>query len=439
MLQKGSSMRSQSSPWVALLLAVLALMSVRPGAGAATRPALAMDFETDPGSDEPGQTGGAVPSETWRWSDREPWSGLRCLEVKGAARKSRSPAWTSPWFPVRERQRYRITFAVKTRKAMLWAAQFHDRQGHLLEGDHNSGIEPCSQWTRQEYYFVTKYPAVAGSIVFFPASRDRASVDDLRVEPADVAEERAWVGQVAAAMPPMAWRPPVDAGRQLPRTLARLRDGGPLRIVLLGDSIANDLSNSPLDVLLEGRYRKASVELRFTGRGGTGWLALQDDVASRVLVHKPDLVILLAISNEPETMASPLSRIVREIRQGAPQAELLLITPHVYLTWGKDPLASGRRQRDRILECAARDQVDVVDLYRAWTAYLKSNGQPPAWLQRDGLHMNERGRLLAAEIVASYLGAAQAPHPLLYLVGDRAPEKPEADTQPQGGGILHGE
>jgi lysophospholipase L1-like esterase len=335
-------------------------------------------------------------------------SGSQHLDLLPGTKTDPAIAWTSLPFPVQIGRHYRLTFEAKTRAPILWGVSFRDAQGKPLNGDHNTGIEPCEEWTPQTYYFIGKYPGVEGALSFYLLGPEPAAIDNIRIQLASPSEERAWYRQLAEQMKPIHVTPPESAGRLIPRTLSKLSQRGPYRIVFFGDSIANDISNSSLGDMLKDRYPRAKIEIRFAGRGGTSWMQNESFVAERVLANEPDLVILLAISNDTSTMLDPLARIVRKIRAGAPQAEVLLVTPHIFPSKRTvDPWEFGRLQRGIVLEVAEKESVEVVDLSAIWQSYLTESGKPPAWLLRDAVHMNERGRLLAAYAVLAHLAGSE--------------------------------
>ena len=104
-----------------------------------------------------------------------------------------------------------------------------------------------------------------------------------------------------------------------------LQQGGKLRIVMLGDSICNDTSNSLYETLLLRAYPKARIEVVTSVRGGTGCLFYKDppNVQEHVLRFHPDLVIIAGISHgyDPEAIRS----VIRQIKK-ASSSEILVLT-----------------------------------------------------------------------------------------------------------------
>ncbi|MFM9195292.1 MAG: hypothetical protein ACKOWG_06040, partial [Planctomycetia bacterium] len=69
-------------------------------------------------------------------------------------------------------------------------------------------------------------------------------VKDVRIEKIDAAEAAAWSAGLAGACPIVRFAPPAGRGAAMKKSLAKLAAGGRMRIVMLGDSICNDTSNS---------------------------------------------------------------------------------------------------------------------------------------------------------------------------------------------------
>jgi hypothetical protein len=128
-----------------------------------------------------------------------------------------------------------------------------------------------------------------------------------------------------AAIPPVRYRPPAERWERLPQTARRLREGGTLRIVMLGDSIVNDTSRSCWNLIVERRHPTCRIEKTTCVRGSTGcwWYKEPGRVQKYVLDHQPDLVIIGGISqrNDVESIRAVIRQIREEIRP-----DLLLMT-----------------------------------------------------------------------------------------------------------------
>jgi hypothetical protein len=125
------------------------------------------------------------------------------------------------------------------------------------------------------------------------------AVDDVELAPADADAVAAWADAVYATLPPLDYAPPPDRHRYLPRTMAALAAGETVRVVVLGDSIANDLSHSLFEVLVARAWPGARLEVVTSVRSGTGceWYREEDRLRDYVLRHGPDLVLVAGISH----------------------------------------------------------------------------------------------------------------------------------------------
>ena len=133
-----------------------------------------------------------------------------------------------------------------------------------------------------------------------------------------------------ATMPPLAYTPPAGRFAQLPRTAAILKNGGELRVVMLGDSIVNDASRSSWEHVLMRNVPGLTVKKTTVVRGSTGawWYREAGRVQKYVLPHRPDLVIIGGISHRDDIDA--VRDVVAQIRAGAADglpADILLTSP----------------------------------------------------------------------------------------------------------------
>ncbi len=355
---------------------------------------LATDFERNPlAHDDWYASWGSEPGVDVAWEARA--EGGRCLRLTEGR-------IVSPSFTVKAGQHYRLTLATKGGGRPMWAAFFMDGYGWYQAGDHYAGIDATAAWTTHAYVFTTKFPGVSARLVIDSCGPETLLVDDLRLETITPSEADAVVAAREQTLPAIIPPAPADAAARLPRIRAKLLKGGPARVVVLGDSIGNDLSNAPLDVLLRRAYPKAAVELRFTGRGSTGYDIFQRSVDVTVVKHKPDLLILLSITNRRDSdLAGNLQAIIDGVRAELPNLEILLVTPHVD-DFSPNQLP-GSAQREVLRQLAEKNRLPMVDLLAAWQNYLQATGKPLDWLLRDVVHMNERGRLVSATAVAAWL------------------------------------
>ena len=364
------------------------------------KPIFTTDFETDMLMAGWTGMGSTNYGKDIIWSDQQSYSGKHSLAVIKDEEKAIFSGWESPPFAVQNDQYYRVTFWAKTNQPSYWAIFFYNQYGALIEGDHYSLVEPAQQWTKQEFYFQTKFPGETASLVFRPLTEQPLYIDDVSIVPATRADARQWADRLYTSMPEIDFRATEYERKFLSHTINKLKHGEPLNIVLLGDSIANDLSNSLIDVLLERQFPQSKIKVQFTGKGGTSWSKLQHQIQQRIIAHQSDLVICSAISNDPQYLAAPLSRIIDTTRKADGNTEFLLVTPHLR-HWNQQN--NGLVHRNVLLQLGKQKDIAVVDLMAFWESYLTKNHWQVDSLLRDSVHMNERGRQLSARVIVDYL------------------------------------
>lgn len=387
-------------------LAALAAATAQ-GAGGG-RVLLATDFESDP--QQAGWTLGGHPHQKPKgeWTDKTSVSGARALRVDQGW-------WSSPRLKVEPLEYYRLAFHAAVEGKGYWWAAFFNAKGEQLDSDHYSSIYPSDEWRQDEFCFRARHDAVAAE-VRFQAIAAPLFVDDVRVEAASRPDVAAWADRTWRAMPPANLGAVPRPGKLLERTMARLRQGRTLRIVLLGDSIINDIGNSPWDALLERAWPGARIEVIHSVRGGTGcqFYRLENRVQSYVLDHKPDLLIIGGISNGDDPEA--IREVIRQVR--AKSDPDILVMSGAVSTWEDleayfearklspeerdEALRRARAYRPGLAAMAAEEKVECFDLRAHWDAYVERIRKHPEWLRRDRPHANCRGHMLLARLVAAY-------------------------------------
>jgi hypothetical protein len=367
---------------------------------------LSADFEQDPTG--AGWRGGAPRGAEFdgAWSMPAPGSAGRYLTV-------RTGHWQSPFLAVRPFAYYRLRFRAKARTDGYWAAIFFDAKGKELTADHYDSLPGSRAWQGREGCF--RAPVDAARVgVRFVARRTPIAVDDVVVEEIARADAAAWADTIYAGIPPVGYRPPRTRGRLLPKALGRLADGPALRVVLLGDSIANDTSNSTFDVLLERVWPRCRVEVVNAVRGGTGcgYYKQPGRVRQYVLRHRPDLLIIAGISHgyDPDSIRS----VVEQVRAGS-DCEILLMTGCVcpeercQTTFvescgrpGDEACEILRAYPGRLAAFAAQAGIELLDMRRPWEAYVRGSGRPQPWFMRDPIHANVRGKQVLGRILLRY-------------------------------------
>jgi len=217
------------------------------------------------------------------------------------------------------------------------------------------------------------------------------------------------IDAIYQAMEPLQYTPPADRWQYIPKTVQRLRDGGTLRIVMLGDSIVNDTGSSQYELLLERMYPQCKeVKIRSV-RGSTGcwWYKEENRVDEWVLKHEPDLLMIGGISQRDDTES--IREVIRQVRAARPQVEVMLMStvfgtydPRADKEWAYDADSQGDSYRSRLMRLAAEEQVEFVNMTGPWGEYLRRSDKTRGWFMRDPVHANERGFQILGRILEKY-------------------------------------
>lgn len=207
------------------------------------------------------------------------------------------------------------------------------------------------------------------------------------------------IDAVYATMDPIKCTFAPDRFRYIPKTMKKLREGGTLRMVLLGDSIMGNTAASEFDLLLMRKFPSCKIRKIPSLRSSTGcnWYEKENRVESYVLRHHPDLLMIGGISNGGS--AEPVRSVIRQVRAKQPDVEVLLITPvfgsltrddHIINFTAKiDPNKKSFRRGMR--QVAAEEHCAFFDMTAPWWLYIQSTGKTPGWFMADAVHGNGRG------------------------------------------------
>ncbi len=327
--------------------------------------------------------------------------------------------WESPMVPVRPLAYYRVRFQSRSEKNGYCWAQFYDAEGKEIIPDNHENFWASSDWSEQEFFF--RAHALATQVrLRFKADQSPIAVARVALHASDEGEVRAWQKRIWEAMPKLNYSPPPNRGELLPKTALRLKNGGVLRIVMLGDSICNDTSNSLFETQLRKLYPRTHFEVTLSVRGGTGcsWYQMDNRVQEYVLRFHPDLLIIAGISHGYDSEA--MRSVILQVRSRL-QPDILIvndsITPQAHLesdyikysglseTVAKSNI---RLFPQRLTGVARAENVEFLDMRTAWNTYLNHSSRPVEWFMRDSIHANARGKQAVGSILARYLAFTNA-------------------------------
>ena len=314
-------------------------------------------------------------------------------------------------FPVEPFAFYRLRFLAQAAEKPLCAAVFLDQEGKEIVSDDHDSIDTSTDWRPYALCFRGHADATKARIRL-QANAAPLSVKNLRVEKITQEEAAAWGAGLAAQCPVVQFEPAADRWQFLPETMQRLASGGRLRIVMLGDSICNDTSNSLYETLLARTYPKAKIEIVTSVRGGTGCQYYKDEgrVKPYVLDYKPDLVMIAGISHGCDVEA--MRSVIRQIRQGS-NCEILVmsgaIAPReVYepVSFRSLPAAVALDDMEqfstRLRRMCREERAEFFDIRKAWEDYMLRSYKPYDHFARDSIHGNSRGKQVLARILGRY-------------------------------------
>jgi len=338
------------------------------------------------------------------WSTEDAFSGKRSLFIPGGG------YWESPAFAVNPFEYYKLEFRSKADDLSYWAAFFYRENCEILTADHYSSMDGSSDWIQNSYCFHGKADASMAKVRFQPQNKKNLYIDDVTVTAVTRADVCKWSDALYATIPKVKFRQAPDCWKYLPRTMDALRNGKKLRIVMLGDSIINDTSNSQFAPLVERMYPNSRLEVVASVRGGTGCWYYKDQfrIKEYVLDYKPDLLVIGGISNGN---ADDVQNVVKQIRAHI-NPDVLLMTgavstkeynPMVNKEWTPTVNINGKGYRSALMRVATQEQCEFFDMAGAWGQYALSCGKPYEWFLRDPVvHANARGGMVLARILELY-------------------------------------
>jgi len=324
--------------------------------------------------------------------------------------------------------------------------------GDLIADDFTSLLNLSDQWSNQVFY--SRAQANAQQMAVSLSGTDAAFfIDDIRIENVsnrgDVAE---WADQIWAGR---SFSPTLDAPPDIPtniaseqlkrltHTLSKLKAGEAVRIVLVGDSIVNDLANSAFDVLLERQFPGASVSVITAVGGGTGmdqWNPQNNtypfissssyngalNFNDAIIEQQPDLVLLGGISTPGNSSGYAAFQAIIEKLRSQSVLDRLGYQPDIMLATGAfGPLwqnwypsnelnATRNDYRGNLLRIANQYNTAYIDLTGIWGEYLiaSQNATAPAAMispesrfgyWRDTVHANTFGKQILGRALTAFL------------------------------------
>jgi hypothetical protein len=218
------------------------------------------------------------------------------------------------------------------------------------------------------------------------------------------------VAKAYSQMPRVTYTPPQERWSHLPRTASILaRDGAELRVLMLGDSIITDTSQSRWGDLVQKSYPRCKIAVTTCVRGSTGcwWYKEPGRLKRYVLDARPDLLIIGGISQKDDV--DSIREVVERARAERPCDVLLLtgafgyVDPRDNSQWKFEIDPKGQDYRARLKRLADELKVGFLDMTAQWGKYIRESDKDLDFFKRDAVHANARGEQILGRILAGYL------------------------------------
>jgi hypothetical protein len=224
---------------------------------------------------------------------------------------------------------------------------------------------------------------------------------------------RAPVAAAGAAFPPVARADASKLGVGIQRTMAKLAASTPehrntVRVLFYGQSITEQTWSNAVADDLRKRFPHANLVIENRAIGGFASQLLVRPAEHDLYPFYPDLLIFHVYGAN-----NTYEEIIKNVRSRT-TAEVLMQTDHVSAAgWTDNMPDRNGPQKDLwwdwlmnhglLPEIAKKYGCALVDVRGSWVNYLKSNHLKPQQLLKDGVHLNDHGNFVMAEIVKQYL------------------------------------
>ena len=198
----------------------------------------------------------------------------------------------------------------------------------------------------------------------------------------------------AQIYPPPALPDTSNLGRYTSRTMYLLNQSGPgknneVRILVYGQSISEQEWWLEVKHTVGRRFPYAHIIMENKAIGGFSTQYLHKTVEMDVGSFYPDLVLLHIYGNNAD-----YEKVLATIRSRT-TAEVAIMTDHFI----GDNRWSDTMSYSLLPALADKYKCDLINIRDPWKKYLKENNLEPAVLLKDGVHLNDYGNWLMAELV----------------------------------------
>lgn len=363
------------------------------------------DFEQDP-FEEGWEWGKATWEKkagkpgTAKWVERA--GGGKCLEVHDGM-------WRSPNIQVQPLAFYRVRIVSKTAGAGYWGLLSYDKTDTEIPASPYSKIPASKKWVKNDAVVLVPEDAVCSRVLIWPREKP-IRADNIVVDRVTRDEALKIADKIYSEVPEVEAEYAESTQAGLQHVRETLEQGGNLRVLLLGDSVTNDMGNSNFQLLLEREYPDARVTLlNKVGSGASADRFLKGGKIGKMLQkHDPDLVMFGGISNGKKDIPD-IRKLANRVKEHD-DADFLAFTGTMLMPryWKNFDRGQSHRQpyREALKKAGRKSGFAVCDLGGAWEAYATGCDRPIAYFRRDGHHANERGKQVYGHLMAEYFLSA---------------------------------
>ncbi len=371
-------------------------------------------FESNPMFD------GWTPVAQHQFMETNSWTPPDKKENTPGYITSKKGRWHSPTLKVDPFQYYRLVLETRTPERAFWAVKFYNNRAEIDSADVYSDIFASESWRKDEFVFMAEKESAGVNLFVKKKGKEKPPVDVSRVKIEPISDKNVlnWADTLYEELPELNYEPPAERHSKIQSTIQKLKNGKQVDIVMLGDSIANDMSNGTPDILLERAYPKADVRWISSVASGKGawYYKKKNRVQEYVIRHDPDLLIIGGVSHRADT--DSIQTVIEQVRAKIDPDILVIpgvITPLAESEgWIKGLARKSDMTREearkaletfpeRLKEKAKELDVEFANVRNAWDQYIEASEKPREWFMRDGIHGNVRGKQIAARILIRYL------------------------------------
>jgi hypothetical protein len=334
---------------------------------------------------------------------------------EGAIVADAGAKWVSPEIPCTPFHYYQLRFRSRAESNGFYAVFYYAKDGEFIVADTYGSVYTSNEWMDTAVMYRGREAAVVARVAFIGIG-GAVQVDHVSVEEVDTEAVAKWSDDMYASVPPLHYVPSPDRWRFIPATMKRLRQGGELRFVMLGDSIINDTNNSNFEVLLERMYPRAGIKVIASVRGSTGcWYYKEPEhFQEYVIDRRPDLLFIGGTSHRNNMDA--IREVITMAREKL-DCEIILASGPVGVDWREHDEDHPERPLPEMDYTPANDEganlaalaremnVEYFDMATPWHEYLAASKKPFMWFHRDHVHANDRGKQVLARIIERYFSA----------------------------------